>query len=156
MAGMRGEMSQMVAERPNAGAVRHYDRCGVISRPRGGGFVPFAAHRITPIDLLLGLRNVRTVLARALQTFACSWLVLLWLVCPRHPKWEAASRLVPRSLGTLLRPSTGHEQFRPSSAMRPSGAFRARRCHALARCCASLAFAWNRCASLRSSSSARQ
>ena len=49
MAGMRGEMSQMVAERPNAGAVRHYDRCGVIRRPRGQGFVPVATHGITPI-----------------------------------------------------------------------------------------------------------
>ena len=35
MASMRGEMSQMVAECPNADAVRHYDRCGVISRPAG-------------------------------------------------------------------------------------------------------------------------
>jgi hypothetical protein len=51
MASMRGEMSQMVAERPNASAVRHYDRCSVVSRPRGGGFVSIAAHRITPIDV---------------------------------------------------------------------------------------------------------
>jgi len=54
MAGMRGEMSQMVAERPNAGAIRHYDRCGVISRPRGRGFVSITAHRITPIDVAAG------------------------------------------------------------------------------------------------------
>ena len=49
MAGMRGEMSQMVTERPNAGAVRHYDRCGVIRRPRGQGFVSVATHGITPV-----------------------------------------------------------------------------------------------------------
>jgi hypothetical protein len=54
MASMRGEMSQMVAERPNAGAIRHYDRCGVISRPRGGRLVSIAAHRITPIDVAAG------------------------------------------------------------------------------------------------------
>ena len=47
---MPGEMSQMVTERPNAGAVRHQDRCGVIRRPRGGGFVS-VAHGITPIDV---------------------------------------------------------------------------------------------------------
>ncbi len=40
----------MVAERPNAGAVRHYDRCVVICHPRGGGFVSIVAHGITPID----------------------------------------------------------------------------------------------------------
>ena len=54
MASMRDEMSQMVAERPNAGAVRHYDRCGVISRPRGGGFVSIPAHRVTPIGVAAG------------------------------------------------------------------------------------------------------
>jgi hypothetical protein len=48
---MPGEMSQMITERPNAGAVRHYDRCGVICRPRGGGFVSIVAHGITPIDV---------------------------------------------------------------------------------------------------------
>jgi hypothetical protein len=48
---MPGEMSQMVIERPNAGAGRHQDRCGVIRRPRGGGFVPIVAHGITPIDV---------------------------------------------------------------------------------------------------------
>ena len=48
---MPGVMSQMVTERPNAGAVRHYDRCGVIRRTRGGGFVPIVAHGITPIDV---------------------------------------------------------------------------------------------------------
>ena len=37
----------MVAERPNAGAIRHQDRCGVIRRLRGGRFVPIVAHRIT-------------------------------------------------------------------------------------------------------------
>ena len=54
-AGMPGEMSQMVTERPNAGAVRHQDRCGVIRRPRGGGFVPIVAHDITPIDVAAGV-----------------------------------------------------------------------------------------------------
>ena len=49
-AGMPGEMPQMVTERPNAGAVRHQDRCGVIRNPRGGGFVPIVTHRITPTD----------------------------------------------------------------------------------------------------------
>jgi hypothetical protein len=48
---MPGEMSQMVTERPNAGAVRHQDRCGVIRRPGGGGFVPIVTHGITPIDV---------------------------------------------------------------------------------------------------------
>ena len=48
---MPGEMSQMVTVRPNAGAVRHQDRRGVIHRPRGGGFVPIVAHGTTPIDV---------------------------------------------------------------------------------------------------------
>jgi hypothetical protein len=54
MAGMRSEVSQMVAERPNAGAVRHYDRRGVVCRPRSQGFVPVAAHVITPVDVAAG------------------------------------------------------------------------------------------------------
>jgi hypothetical protein len=41
----------MVAERPNAGAVGHQDRCRVIRRRRGGGFVPIVAHSITPTDV---------------------------------------------------------------------------------------------------------
>jgi hypothetical protein len=57
MAGMRGEMSQMVAERPNADAVRHYDRCGVVHRPRRRGFVPVVAHVITPIGVAAGLQK---------------------------------------------------------------------------------------------------
>ena len=48
---MPGQMSQMVTERPNAGAVGHQDRRGVIRRPRGGGFVSIVAHGITPIDV---------------------------------------------------------------------------------------------------------
>jgi hypothetical protein len=32
---MAGEMSQMVAERPNAGAVRHYDRCSAFCQLSG-------------------------------------------------------------------------------------------------------------------------
>lgn len=149
----------MVAERPNADAVR--PMIGAVSLAVRGVEVLFRSLLTESLrsTSMLGLINGRTVLARALETFACSWLVLLWLVCPRHPKWEAACRLVPRSLGTLLRPSTSHsacyEQFRPLSEMRLSGAFCARRCHALARCCASLAFAGNRCASLRTPSSAR-
>jgi hypothetical protein len=50
-AGMSGEMSQMVTERPNAGAVRHNDRGAVTRRrPRGGGLVSIAAHDIIPFD----------------------------------------------------------------------------------------------------------
>src|SRR5665213_2573150 len=68
---------------------------------------------------LLGLRNVRTVLARALQTFACSSLVLLWLVCPCHPQRRQPLGVFRGALAALLRPSTSHsascEQFRPSS-----------------------------------------
>ena len=48
---MPGEMSQMITVRPNAGAVRHYDRCGVIRRPRVGCFVPIVAHCVTPTDV---------------------------------------------------------------------------------------------------------
>jgi len=48
---MPGEMSQMVTERPNAGAIRHYDRCGLVRRPMGGGFIPIVAHAITPINV---------------------------------------------------------------------------------------------------------
>jgi len=54
MASMRGEMSQMVAERPNAGAVRHQNRRCVIRGPRRQDFVPVAAHGITPIDVASG------------------------------------------------------------------------------------------------------
>src|ERR1700683_3528130 len=75
---MPGVMSQMVTERPNAGAVRHYDRCGVIRRPRGGDFVPVVAHVITPIDVAAELGNVRTELARVLVTSGRS---LGWLRC---------------------------------------------------------------------------
>ena len=48
---MPGEMPQMVTERPNAGAIRHQDRCGVIRNPRGGGFLSIVAHDITPINV---------------------------------------------------------------------------------------------------------
>jgi lipoate-protein ligase A len=48
---MPGVMSQMVAERPNAGPVRHQDRFAVIRRPGGGGFVLIVAHCITPTDV---------------------------------------------------------------------------------------------------------
>lgn len=155
MASMRGEMSQMVAECPNADAVRHYDRCGVISRPRGRCFVPVVAHVITPIGVAAGPQK-----CPALSTFACSfgWFCygLFALVTRSGRQHLGAFR---GALATLLRPSTSHsascEQFRLLSATRPSGAFCALRCHALARCCASLAFAWNRCASLRTPSSAR-
>ena len=162
MASMRGEMSQMVAERPNADAVRHYDRCSVISRPRVRCFVPVVAHVITPIGVAAGPQK-----CPALSTFACSfgWFGYgLFALVTRNGRQHLGAFRVPRSafrgaLATLLRPSTSHsancEQFRPLSEMRPSGAFCARRCHALARCCASLAFAWNRCASLRTPSSAR-
>jgi hypothetical protein len=37
-------MSQMIPVRPNAGAVRQQDRCGVIRNPRRGGFIPIVAH----------------------------------------------------------------------------------------------------------------
>lgn len=155
MAGMRGEMSQMGAERPNADAVRHYDRCSVISRPRVRCFVPVVAHVITPIGVAAGPQK-----CPALSTFACSfgWFGygVFALVTRNGRQHLGAFR---GALATLLRPSTSHsancEQFRPLSEMRPSGAFCARRCHALARCCASLALAWNRCASLRTPSSAR-
>ena len=45
---MSGEMSQMVAKGPNAGAVRHHDWRGFIEHPRGEGFLPIAAHGSTP------------------------------------------------------------------------------------------------------------
>jgi len=41
----------MVTERPNAGAVRHYDRCVVIRLTGFGGFVPIVAHGITLTDI---------------------------------------------------------------------------------------------------------
>ena len=70
---MPGVMSQMVTERPNAGAVRHQDRRGVLRRPKGGGFVPIVAHGITlQSKSPQGLRNVRTELARVLLTGVCS------------------------------------------------------------------------------------
>ena len=47
---MPGEMSQMITERPDAGAVRHENRCGVVRNPRDGGFVP-VAHGTAPIDI---------------------------------------------------------------------------------------------------------
>ena len=50
-AGMPGEMSQMVTERPNAGTVRHEDRGAVIRRPRGRRVIPIVAHGITPTDV---------------------------------------------------------------------------------------------------------
>jgi len=50
-AGMRVEMSQVVAERPNADAVRYQDRRAVVRRPRGGGFVLIVTHGITPTDV---------------------------------------------------------------------------------------------------------
>jgi hypothetical protein len=48
---MRGEMSRMVTERPNAGAVRHQDRRGAIRLLKGRGFVPTVPHGITAIDV---------------------------------------------------------------------------------------------------------
>ena len=48
---MPGEMSQMITERPNAGAVGHQDRCGIVRRPGGGGFASIVAHGITPVDV---------------------------------------------------------------------------------------------------------
>src|ERR1019366_876938 len=94
---MPGEMSQMVTERPNAGAVRHQDRCGVVRRPRGKGFVSIVAHGITPIDVAAGswkcphgvspLSPDERLLAR---------LASLWLPCHSCQQWEAASRLVPQ------------------------------------------------------------
>jgi len=101
-AGMPGEMSQMIAVRPNAGAVRHQDRCGVVRLPRGGGFVPIVAHGITPNDVAAGswkcphgvspLSPDERLLAR---------LGFLWLACPSYPEWEAASRPVPPSACAL-------------------------------------------------------
>jgi hypothetical protein len=43
---MPGEMSQMVAERPNAGAVGYHYRSAVVRRPRGRGFGSIVAHGI--------------------------------------------------------------------------------------------------------------
>ena len=154
MASMRGEMSQMIAERPNAGAVRHQNRCGAVRRPRSQGFVPVTAHGIIPIGVAAGPRK-----CPALSTLACSFGWFCWLVRPCHPQREVASRRVPWCACDLS--SAEYESLcmlRAISsliAVRPSGAFRARRCHALARCCASLAFASNRCASLKTPSSAR-
>jgi hypothetical protein len=48
---MPGQMSQMITERPNAGAVRHQDRCGIVRRKGGGGFASIVAHGITPVDV---------------------------------------------------------------------------------------------------------
>ena len=46
----------MVTERPNAGAVRHQDRCSIVRGPRGGGFVSLlltASLRSTPLREVL-------------------------------------------------------------------------------------------------------
>jgi hypothetical protein len=161
MAGMRGEMSQMVAERPNAGAIRHYDRCGVISRPRGRGFVPVAAHVITPIGVAAGPQKCpHGVSPRApdVRLFMAGFAVACLPVSPatggsilgavpRSPcapssaKYESFCQL--QAISSFI----GHETVRSVSCPKVPR---------LARCCASRAFAWNRCASLRSSSSARQ
>jgi len=58
--GMAGEVSQMVTERPNAGAIRHQDRCGVIRRSIGGRFVPIVAHRITLTGILFEVPEIHT------------------------------------------------------------------------------------------------
>ncbi len=58
--GMAGEVSEMVAERPNAGAIRHQDRCGVIRRSRSGRFVPIVAHRITLTGVVVEFREIHT------------------------------------------------------------------------------------------------
>jgi len=58
--GMAREVSEMVAERPNAGAIRHQDRCGVICRSRGGRFVPIVAHRITLTGILFEVPEIHT------------------------------------------------------------------------------------------------
>jgi len=55
----------MIAERPNAGAVRHPDWCGVIRRSRIGCFVPIVAHRITPTDIVVEFRKYPHVSAGA-------------------------------------------------------------------------------------------
>src|SRR5580704_4687593 len=94
---MPGEMSQMVTERPNAGAVRHQDRCGVIRRPRGGGFVP-VAHGVTPIDVAAeSQKGPHGSSPRSPDERLLARLALLWLACPSYPQWEAASRPVPQS-----------------------------------------------------------
>jgi hypothetical protein len=56
-AAMPGEMSQMIPERPNAEAVRHQDRCGVIRNPRRQGFIPIVAHGTTPTDVVVEFRE---------------------------------------------------------------------------------------------------
>ena len=50
----------MIAERPNAGAIRHQDRCGVIRRSIGGRFVPIVAHRITLTGILFEVPEIHT------------------------------------------------------------------------------------------------
>ena len=60
---MPGQMSQMVTERPNAGAVGHQDRRGVIRRPGGGGFASIVAHVSLRLTSLPSLRNIRTEFA---------------------------------------------------------------------------------------------
>src|ERR1700683_2392263 len=95
---MPGVMSQMVTERPNAGAVRHYDRCGVIRRPRGGDFVPVVAHGITPIDVAAeSWKCPHGVSRRAADERLLTRLASLWLACPSYPKSEVASRPVRQS-----------------------------------------------------------
>jgi hypothetical protein len=51
---MPSEMSQMITERPNAGAVRHQDRRRVIRNLGREGFVTINAHGITPIHVATG------------------------------------------------------------------------------------------------------
>src|SRR5580704_15042592 len=91
---MSGEMSQMVTERPNAGAVRHQDRCGVIRRPRGGSFAP-VTHGITPIDV--AAECPRGSSPRSPDERLLARPALLWLACPSYPQWKAAARPVPQS-----------------------------------------------------------
>ena len=151
---MRGQYGRH-ARRDVSNGRRHQNRRGVVC-PEELRFCSGRGSR----DHSDQRRRRASEMSRALDIRLFIRLVLLWLVCPCHPQREAAfSALFLGALAPHLRPSTSHsascEQFRRSSAMRPSGAFRARRCHALARCCASLAFAWNRCASLKTPSSAR-
>src|SRR6185437_2558236 len=121
----------MVAERPNADAVRHYDRCGVISRPRGRGFVSIAAHRIPPIDVDAGhykWPHGVSPRARDVRLFMAGFAVACLpsspemgssvSACPSEP-WdppsaEYESLCMLRAISSFI-------------AMRPSGAFRARR-----------------------------
>ena len=94
---MPGEMPQMVTVRPNADAVRHQDRRGVIRNPRRRRFCSDRSSRHHSDRLSLpGLGYVRMVSPRSPDGRLLARLALPWLACPSCPQWEAASRPGPQ------------------------------------------------------------